>query len=160
MKKLVKRMIKGIAVLSITALISGPALAAMGRNPAEEGAKDAYSLLGKSAEDAAEKTASAAEAVTEKTSEAAENAVIGIKKSNQKITEGGARAWEAMTQEKVQAGLSGGLAVGLPAGGVTYLVALAAGASNPAVAAIVATAAVGGVVGARTAQHYENTHEQ
>ncbi len=163
MKHMVKRLIKGIAALSIALLLAGPAMAAYDKqeaNPATQGAKDAYSLLGKSAEDTVEKTRDATEKLSDKTREATQKTSNSIKKANEKVTEGSARAWDAMTQDKVQAGVSGGLAVGLPVAGGAYLLAMTAGMSNPVTAALITGAAVTGLVGHKTAQHYENTHEQ
>ncbi len=153
---------KAFGILLAATLLAGPTMANAddkSDNPAKEGAASAFDLVGKSLSDVGEGLQSGTELLVEKTEEAAQDMNMSFKKTGQKIVETNQQAFETMTQDKVQAGVGGGLAIGLPAGGAAYLVAISAGMTNPVTAAIVTTSLVSTVVGIKTANRYENVHE-
>jgi len=128
-------------------------------NPALEGIETTKDMATKAMEDVAEGTVQAAEATVDATVKTAEAMGVGMEKAAKKTVEAGQRAFEAMTQDKVQAGVAGGLVLGVPAGGAAYLIAAAAGASNPLTAGLITMAAVTSVVAAQTARQYEKEHQ-
>jgi hypothetical protein len=153
---------KALGILLAATLLAGPTMASAddkSDNPVKEGATEAFGIVGKSLSDVGEGLQNSTEFLVDKTEETAENINKNAKKAGQNIVETNKQVFEAMTEEKVQAGVSGGLAVGLPAGGAAYLIAAAAGMSNPITAALVTTSLVSTAVGMKTAQRYENLHE-
>lgn len=158
-----KRTLKAMA-LGLALLIGAPALAAPDKDDekpaAAEGAETAYGLVGNAFTDGFNLMRQGADKAVEETREVGRQINKGAKKVGEKTVEGARKTYDAVTDEKVQAGVTGGLAVGVPAGGAAYLIAFAAGAANPVIAAAATTAVVGGVVGARTADAYEKSHPE
>jgi len=161
MKSIKKTIVAKLALIMAITLAAGPAFAMIDKsdeNPAKEGAKSALEMAGNAAQDTGEAVRQGAQKAGDETVKAGKKVGEATVKAGQKTVETGRKAYEAVTADKVQAGVTGGLVLGVPAAGAGYLIAMAAGATNPITAGLVAGALVGGVAGYKTAENYEKTH--
>lgn len=161
-----KRMMLAMALMVALFLIAaGPAGASVQKekprdNPAAEGAKTAAGLVESATKNTVNLMRQGLEKTVDGTRKAANQVNTGVQKGVKKTVEAGRTTYQAVTDDKVQAGVTGGLVVGVPAGGAAYLIAAAAGAGDPVSIGIIVSGVIGGIAAYQTAETYDKTHPE